>query len=234
MVLLGMAAKAPPPVSERPGMIASFRAVFRNRPALGYIAGYTAHCWELYGLRAWMVAFLVFALGGASFAGADATTIAGIVSIGGIASSIGCNELVKRLGRAPLIALVMSVAAALAVATGLSWRLPAIATIVLIALYYAAVMADSGALTAGTVAAARPNQRGATLAVHSTLGFGAGLFAPTCFGIVLDLGGGAASGWAWAAAFAVLTAPSVAAMILLRRLSATRPVAIAAEPSVAA
>jgi MFS family permease len=228
-----MAPKPPAPAVGRPGIVASFRNVFRNKPALGYILGYTAHCWELYGLRAWMVAFLAFAAGGSAASGMDPTSIAGIVSIGGIASSIGCNELVKRVGRATLIATVMTATVTLAVATGFSWRLPFFATIALIALYYAAVMADSGALTAGTVASARPEQRGATLAVHSTLGFGAGLFAPTFFGIILDLGGGATSGWAWAAAFAALSAPSVAAMVVLRRLSAPRPAALHAGSGLA-
>ena len=90
----------------------------------------------------------------------------------------------------------------------------------LLACYYATVMADSGALTAGTVAAAKPDQRGATLGVHSMLGFSAGLVAPTSFGIVLDLAGGAQSGRAWAASFAVLALPNLIAIAVLRRLSA--------------
>ena len=32
-----------------------FRPVFRNRAALGYIFGYGAHCFELYGMRTWIV-----------------------------------------------------------------------------------------------------------------------------------------------------------------------------------
>jgi MFS family permease len=81
-------------------------------------------------------------------------------------------------------------------------------------------MADAGALAAGTVAAAKPEQRGATLGVYSMLGYGAGLVAPTMFGLVLDLFGGAESGWAWTASFAVLALPNIAAIAVLRRLSA--------------
>jgi hypothetical protein len=81
-------------------------------------------------------------------------------------------------------------------------------------------MADSGALTAGTVAAAKPDQRGATLGVHSMLGFTAGLVAPTSFGVILDLAGGAQSGRAWAASFIVLALPNLIAIGVLRRLSA--------------
>ena len=81
-------------------------------------------------------------------------------------------------------------------------------------------MADSGALTAGTVAAAKPEQRGATLGVHSMLGFTAGLVAPTTFGVILDLAGGAQNGRAWAASFIVLALPNLVAIVVLRRLSA--------------
>ena len=43
-----------------------FRPVFRNRAALGYILGYAAHCFELYALRTWIVAFWAFVTAGHS------------------------------------------------------------------------------------------------------------------------------------------------------------------------
>src|SRR6185437_3617385 len=200
LVFFAMAPVAPKPAANRLGVFASFALVFRNKPALGYIFGYVAHCWELYGSRAWMVAFLTFVAGAAAGTTEflDAPTLASIISLGGIASSIGCNEFAKRLGRANLVTGIMLTGFAFGVATGLSWQLSFAASIALLACYYATVMADSGALTAGTVAAANPEQRGATLGVHSMLGFTAGLVAPTSFGIVLDLAGGAQSGRAWA------------------------------------
>jgi len=228
LVLLLMAPKTPAATSNRPGFFASFRLVFRNKPALGYIFGYVAHCWELYGSRAWMVAFLTFAAGSATGVASkfDAPTLASIISLGGIASSIGCNEFAKRLGRANLVTGIMAVGFVFGIATGLSWRVSLTASIALLACYYATVMADSGALTAGTVAAAKPEQRGATLGVHSMLGFTAGLVAPTSFGIILDLAGGAQSGWAWSASFAMLALPNLIAIVVLRRLSApAQPVA---------
>jgi len=228
LVFLFMAPKAPAPVANRPGFLASFRLVFRNKPALGYIFGYVAHCWELYGSRAWMVAFLTFAGGTAVGAGKaiDAPTLASVISLGGIASSIGCNEFAKRFGRANLVTGIMVIGFLLGIATGLSWRVSFIASIALLACYYAAVMADSGALTAGTVAAAKPEQRGATLGVHSMLGFTAGLVAPTSFGVILDLAGGAQSGWAWSASFAVLALPNLIAIAVLRHLAVpARPTA---------
>jgi hypothetical protein len=74
----------------------------------------------------------------------------------------------------------------------------------LLAIYGCLVMGDSGALTAGTVIAAQPERRGATMALHSLLGFASGFVAPLAFGVVLDLGGGNGSGLAWGLAFALL------------------------------
>ena len=56
---------------------------------------------------------------------------------------------------------------------------------------------DSAALTAGTVAAANPGQRGATLAMHATLGFMGGMFGPLAIGMVLDGAGGSGQVLAW-------------------------------------
>jgi MFS family permease len=222
LVLVLMTPRQPTPGAASPGFFAAFGIVFRNRPALGYTAGYIAHCWEVQGLRAWMVAFLAFAAGQANgwSRGFDAATLAALISLGGIVSSIGCNELAKRLGRVNLITGIMVTGLILGVATGISWRISLLAVIVLVALYYATMMADAGALAAGTVAAAKPEQRGATLGVYSMLGYGAGLVAPTTFGVVLDLTGGAQSGWAWAASFAVLALPNLVAIVVLRGLAA--------------
>jgi MFS family permease len=66
------------------------------------------------------------------------------------------------------------------------------------------VMADSASLTAGAVEAAAPGQRGATMAVHSGIGFIGAFLGPLCFGWVLDLTGGPTRIAAWSAAFASL------------------------------
>ena len=54
---LGMAPVKPAP-SSRP--LLDFKPVFRNRAALGFILGYGAHCFELYALRTWIVAFWTY------------------------------------------------------------------------------------------------------------------------------------------------------------------------------
>jgi MFS family permease len=69
------------------------------------------------------------------------------------------------------------------------------------------------------VAAARAGQRGATLAVHSTFGFSAGLFSPLVFGFILDVAGGTGNGWAWLMAFVGLGLPGLLGALAVHRLS---------------
>jgi hypothetical protein len=55
---------------------------------------------------------------------------------------------------------------------------------------------DSSALTAGTVQAADPHLRGATMGLHSMAGYTGGFIGPLGVGLVLDLcGGDSVNGW---------------------------------------
>ena len=71
-------------------------------------------------------------------------------------------------------------------------------------LYSVTVSADSASLTAGAVEAAAPGQHGATMAVHSFIGFSGAFIGPLTFGVLLDLTGGRDSLFAWGVAFASL------------------------------
>ena len=71
----------------------------------------------------------------------------------------------------------------------------AVAT-VLLTLYGVVIWLDSSSLTAGTAGTAEPARRGATLAVHSMLGYAGGFVGPLLVGWVLDLSGGMSQlGW---------------------------------------
>lgn len=67
--------------------------------------------------------------------------------------------------------------------------------------YNVAIMADSGALTAGTVSVARADEQGATLAIYSLVGFIGAAIGPLLVGNTLDLGGGLHAIRAWYFAF---------------------------------
>ena len=195
------------PADLRPAALFDFRPVLGNRPAMGYILGYAAHCWELFGLRSWMPAFFAFSLGitatqTSPLLGAAALA-AWINLLGPLASILG-NEAAVRRGRRPVVLAVMAASGALACVVGFSAPLPIVLVFLVMTAYFLLVMGDSSALTAGLVAAAEPGRRGATMALHSLLGFGAGFVAPLAFGAMLDLAGGNERVPAWGLAFASL------------------------------
>jgi len=110
----------------------------------------------------------------------------------------------------------MLASALLSCVFGFLGMLPWTLVTALAVLHVCMLMSDSGALTAGMVASSAPHMRGVSMAVHSTLGFGAGFVAPLVFGVVLDAAGGNASGTAWGWAYASLAIPVLAGSFLLR------------------
>jgi MFS family permease len=82
---------------------------------------------------------------------------------------------------------------------------------VVLLVYGPVIWLDSASLTAGTAGSAEPSRRGATLAVHSMLGYIGGFLGPLLVGWILDLGGGM-SRTSWAAAFLFVGALSVVAL----------------------
>jgi MFS family permease len=218
LLLVALAVRPRPPAS-RPH-VAAWGALWqaaRNRQALAYSLAYAAHMWELYGFRAWLVAYLLFAATG-SLAPSGDTAYAlwgAILLLLGMPSSIIGNELALKIGRRRLIVLVMGISAALALAFGAGSSLPFPILLVVGAIYSLFVTADSASLTAGAVAAARPGQSGATMALHSLLGFAAASLGPLAFGLLLDAGGDHAAG-SWFAGFAILAAGVACGPLILK------------------
>jgi MFS family permease len=218
MVALGM-----PPSQSHAGRAApllDFRPVLRARQVWSYILGYAVHCWELFGSRSWLVAFCFFAQGVQSQGSANPwlwspVAIAAIANLFGPPASIVGNELALRYGRGRLIAVAMLASGVLTGVLGFTSALPAYAIAGLAMLHMALVMGDSSALTAGMVMHSPSRARGATMAIHSMLGFGAGFISPLVFGAVLDLAGGNTNATAWGAAFLTLGAGAVIAPWLL-------------------
>ena len=209
LLLLG---PRPPHADERPPTrMFDFRPVLRNRLAMGYILGYAGHSWELFALRGWIVAFLVFASeksGGA--ANAEAAVIAALANLAAVAASLGGNELCERYGRRLVVRLAMLSSFIAALLMGLSPGLPFTVVVVLFFVYSGLIMGDSGSLTAGATQAAEPGYRGLTLAVHSLFGFTAGFLGPLAVGLVLDAAGGQTSQSAWFLGFATIGIGSLA------------------------
>lgn len=210
---------APPPKSATRRGLLDFRPVFANRRAMAWIAGYTVHTLELAVLRAWAVAFLT-----ASFAiqappewlpGPTVLfTLAGLV---GIASSLIGNRLAESLGRDRIVALAMLSGAALSLVAGFGFGASPWVVLLFVVLWNAAIYLDSSALTAGTVQAADPALRGATMGLHSMFGYAGGFVGPLLAGVVLDLAGGDGVA-AWGLAFGHVAFIMLAGFAVLRWL----------------
>jgi len=213
MVVLGLPARRPPHTHADAHLL-DFRPVLANRPARRYILGYAVHCWELLGSRSWMVAFLTFAQSAVP-APVSPAAIHAVANLVSPFASIAGNEVSLRAGRARVIVLGMTLSGLLTCALGFLAHLPWLLVFALVVVHMLLVMSDSSTLTAGMVAASDPARRGATMAVHSTLGFATGFVAPLVFGVALDLGGGNQSGLAWGIAFVTLGIGAVAAPALL-------------------
>jgi len=207
-----------------PRRLLDFRPAFANRRALGYILAYGAHGYELTAMRAWMVVFLGFAAA-ASGLGADhgATAIAAVFSLLGLPASMLGNELAVRFGRRRVLIAMMAASAALGVVVGLSAVLPYSVVVALVLLYGMTCTADSGALTAGVIAVSAREAQGATIAIHSTVGFAAAFLGPLSVGIALDHAGGQAAYGAWVVAFIVMALGALVGPLALWILSAERP-----------
>jgi MFS family permease len=171
-------------------------------------------------LRAWVVTFLTFALatsGGGTPLLAPAA-IATVLSLAGVWASISGNEISRQIGRRRFILCVMVASMTIATVIGFSSSVSYELAAGLCIVYGILIWADSSSLTAGTVGSALPGQRGATMAVHSTLGYGGGFVGPLAIGLILDLAGGE-SPFAWGLAFGHIAAVmglGLLAMIILK------------------
>ena len=199
--------------------VSSWRKVIANRAAAGYTLGYVAHCVELFGSRGWMVAFLAYSAGMQAPRETfpwNFAAIAAAVNLLSVPASIFGNEIALRIGRRQWIQIAMFSSGAcgigLAFCGALHWS---IVTLLLI-VYSMLVMAESATLTAGLVAAAPVELRGAALGMYSLAGFSGGMLGPLLMGVALDLAGGAAAGAAWVWGYAVIGAGCIAAPLVVR------------------
>jgi MFS family permease len=193
------------------------RAVLGNRQVMAYILGYAAHMWELFGMRSWMVAFLTYSqqIQVASAPVLSPTQVMALINLIGLPASIGGNELCRRWGRSRTIQTIMLASAMASAAVGFSAPLPYCWVVCLGLVYGILVLGDSASLTAGAVANAPAASRGTTLAVHSTVGFGAAFLGPLTVGMVLDLWH-TNTGLAWGMAFVCMGAGCALGPLALR------------------
>lgn len=214
LVAIAIPAHPRPAGTQATGAMFDFRPVLRNRSAMAYAIAYCIHTFEMSALRGWGVAFLSFVAvttgTGNGLSPAITLTIFGL--LGTLASVLG-NEAAIMFGRRRLIATAMIGSAACAFLLGGTGTHSYILAVALILIYGPIIWLDSSSLTAGTAGSADPARRGATLAVHSMLGYLGGFIGPLAVGWTLDIqGANAAAGWT--TAFYGLAALSALALIV--------------------
>lgn len=209
------------------GGLFNFLPVLRNRSAMAYAIGYCVHTLEMSALRGWGVAFLGYVAasteaGGAALSPATVMTLLGLV---GVAASVAGNEAAIRIGRRRLIICAMAGSIALALAVGVVGVKSYWLAVGLLLAYGFIVWLDSSSLTAGAAGTADPARRGATLAVHSSLGYAGGFVGPIIVGWSLDAAGGM-SPIGWIAGFGTV---AVLMLVALIAFSIMRPRELAGD-----
>ena len=218
-VALAVPPHAPVQGSAKGGTLFDFRPVIANRSAMAYALAYCVHTLEMNALRGWGVAFLawVAARAGATDSVLSPTVIVTALGLIGTAASVLGNEAAIRFGRRRLVAGAMLLSIALALVLAAVGTLSYGLAVALLLVYGLVVWLDSSSLTAGAAGTADPARRGATLAVHSMLGYAGGFVGPIAVGWVLDLSGGM-SPLGWGIAFALVAALMAVALATFLRI----------------
>lgn len=175
-----------------------YRPILKDRSVMRYVAAYAGHSWELFAFRTWITAFLTAA---AIASGTDiATTTIGLIAMAltsaGLPASILGNELASKVGRVPVLVAVMTLSGLLAGIIGFLIGLPFWLIVLAMSVYAMLVMADSAAITVGTLANAPAERRGAVIAVQTMLASLMAMISPLAVGLSLDMfGSDTAMGW---------------------------------------
>jgi len=227
-VAFGIVAWAMAPRPPEPGArvrLLDFRPVLRNREAVAYILAYAAHTWELFALRSWAVAFLVFNAGlrtaETAWSPASVAALGGLLATG---ANILCGEAALRVGRFRVFHVIAGASALVGVLLALGTAVPYPAAAALVVCYNVLVQSDSSTLHMGTVASAAPERRGTTMALQSVAGFATASLGPLAVGVALDATGGGATPASWRAAFLTMCGVAALGPLLLRLRRVPAPV----------
>lgn len=203
----------------------AFARAFRVRPFRLSALGYFGHMWELYAF--WGLLPLFLAASGRFAPG----VIARLTFLAFLAGAIGClvaGSLSRRVGEARVALAALVVSGACCLLSPLLFVLPYAGVVAFIAVWGAAVIADSAQFSALSAQAAPRAHVGTALTIQNAVGFAVTLASLSLLGAVA-----AWSGWQWAF---LLVAPgpllgAVATLGLARETPAPHPAAHGLAPS---
>jgi len=192
-------------------------SLLRNEEFLSAVSIYSWHNWELFGVRNWLLAFLVAT---PAFAAVESAVVPGVVVgamivMSGVGNTAG-GWLSDRLGRPRTIATGLGLSTLSSAVFGLLGGLPLLVLIAL-TLAYGVVLALDSAPTSTLVTEVVPDEHiGTALSLQSLAGFSTTVVSPIVFGIALDRSGYAVA-FPTLAAGAFLGLLSVGALVRVRR-----------------
>lgn len=193
-------------------------SLLRNREFLCAVSIYSWHNWELFGVRNWLLAFLVAA---PAFAATGSTVLAGVVVgamiiMSGVGNFTG-GVLSDRIGRPQTVGIGLAASAVLSAIFGLLDWLP-LAVLIAITLIYGFVLSMDSSPTSTLVTEVVDDKHvGTALSIQSLIGFTTTVISPVVFGLALDRAGYAAA-FPTLAAGALLGLLSVGALVRVRTL----------------
>jgi MFS family permease len=214
---LAQSAAKPPPRSQW----ASYKQVWRNRRAVGYIVAMYGVGWEVFAFRSWIVTYLTERQGleaGQTF-WLSPPDVAFASAIIGIPASVWIGEWAARINRERLLIATALVSLVLDISLAAAVSLPYGVLFLLCFAFSLTSFGRSAATTAGMMHAAQDEVRGATMAAHSFMAFLSGISSPLIFGLMLDVSALATGRASWTVGFlslAIGSAISIAGYLLAR------------------
>jgi MFS family permease len=183
-------------------------AVLRNRSYLAAVGIYSWHNWELFGVRNWLVAFLLVtpAVAATGSPALVAGTLAGVMILLGGLGNVAGGTLSDRVGRTPVIAAALLASGLVSATLGLLAWLPLAALVALVLVYGVALTADSAPTSTTVTEVVADERMGTALSIQSFVGFSTTVVSPVVFGWALDSGG-------YTLAFPTLALGALAALV---------------------
>ncbi|HUP48196.1 MAG TPA: MFS transporter [Thermoanaerobaculia bacterium] len=213
VLVLVFVREGPYALPSQPFDITQVAKVFTNRGVRLANFGYFGHMWELYAMWAWAPVMIRASLS----ASGDSPVLAEVASFlvigAGAAGCVAAGQLADRIGRAEVAAGAMAISGACCIVTGLFFGGPAVALLVIAAIWGAAVVADSAQFSACVTELGDPRYMGTALTLQTCIGF---LITTVSIGIMpaaVDILG-------WRYAFSLLAIGPFLGIVAMMRLRA--------------
>lgn len=210
-----------PPGRDRSSPPGFSLSVLSNREFRWSVSIYAWHNWELFGVRNWLLAFLVAA---PAFAATGSAVLPGIVVgamivVGGLGNVIG-GYASDRVGRTRAIGFALASSALVSATIGFLGGLPVALLVAVVLLYGVVLTMDSAPTSTLVTEVVDDDLVGTALSIQSLVGFSTTVVSPIVFGLALDRTGYGVA-FATMAAGALVALLSVGGLVRLRRKKAT-------------